>query len=202
MELPELTRNRFAIIERAIKRNGGEISTRCLQRNCGITRWEIESGVVVGLFTIHLKKPPVGRPRRKIRNVSDSDPTKLPPPPSILEKSIPQSYWIFARLRVGELFGRSQFGIKLPVWGLYSTAFQRCRSASGARASSSRLLKNPQMQAAIAWVLLEMAEPEADEKPTSPLDIWLTIWEQFPERREFIPPLVRHIFGGKGEAGQ
>ena len=69
-------------------RNAGNLALRDFLRSFGTWEWEIEAASALGWVEIITRKPRTGRPSRVVSKVSNSQPAKLPPYRSEMEKPI------------------------------------------------------------------------------------------------------------------
>lgn len=155
---PPLTRECLSILLRALARRGGEMRARDLSRLNGVEWWEINQAEEKKFIVTEIRKPPTGRPSKWVmlsnkKNVNQTHPTKLLPSRASLGRRILSQEWEFAFwYAIGDLgAGNGPFGFKRRAWTAYQKAYPSCSSAASARASASRLLKRPEVKAAIAW---------------------------------------------------
>ncbi len=141
---------RLERIRRILERRGGTASIRDLRRSYMVFRWEIEQAAELGWLTITTRKPRVGRPSL-VAEVSRKENAKSPPPLSSIEREISIRHWRFALLSVTRCVrnGARSFGFPGIVSAYIET--YRPRSRNGAYASTNRLLKRPDVQAAREW---------------------------------------------------
>jgi len=170
-----LTRERLKSIEDAIDKHGGSVSVRFLQWNHCIYFQVVEKAVAEGYIAFETRKPRTGRPSLCVRKVSKSNPTKLPHLRSTLENCISFRHWDFAFYYALGEFGPGLFSFKRRAYVAYQRAFPSARSKAGAKASASRLLRKPHIQAAIQWTFAKFCDPETDCKvhnPQTATEIW------------------------------
>lgn len=213
---PPLTRDRLAIIIRALQRRGGEMKHRDLNRFNGIKWWEIEQAAEKGFIITEKRKPHTGRPSEwAILNgrptatrpfweprkdsegnpVSRNYPTKLPPAPNHSDRRINPREWKFAFWYVYGEFEPSAgpFGFRRRAGVAYMKSFPNCKSKKGARASASRLLKRQQARAAIAWEFAKLDRCPNLWRffPERPSEIWNTLHRLGSDRAAWAPKSVR-----------
>ena len=125
---------------------------RDLWRSHSIWNWEIEQAAELGWLTITIRKPRLGRPSRIVEFCGKEN-AKFPPPRSSIERRISARHWLFAWRSVNECVRRGIhfFGLRMP--GIVSAYIEiyHPQSTNGAHASTSRLLKRPDVQAARQW---------------------------------------------------
>jgi len=130
-----LTRERVALIIRALERRGGTMKARDLARFSGVEWWEIDRAEELGFITTEKRKPKTGRPSKWVilngrpiatrpfwkpksgaerRNVSQSNASKLPSRTEIGRHIRPRE-WNFAFWYVMGDFG--------PGIGLFAVPF-------------------------------------------------------------------------------
>ncbi len=173
-----LTRESLRIIEAAIDKHGGIVSVRFLERNHYIYWRVVEEAVVGGYLAYQTRKPRTGRPSLCVRKVSKSYPTKLPLFRRSLEDCISISHWRFASNYVLGECGSGLFSFKRRAYVAYQRTFPSARSKAGAKASASRLLRKPRIQAAIQWKFASYFDREIDCKglyPQTATEIWDTL---------------------------
>jgi hypothetical protein len=172
-----LTRERLKSIEDAIDKHGGSVSVRFLLWNHFIQRHIIDEAVAGGYIAFETRKPRTGRPSLIIRKVSRSHPTQLPPSRYSLEDCITPRHWNFAfYYALGEC-GPGMFSFRRRAYVAYQRSFPSARSKAGAKASASRLLRKPHIQAAIQWSFARQ-DPELDcrnHHPETTTEIWDTL---------------------------
>lgn len=166
------------------------MTARNLDRLCGVKWWEIDQAVETGFIEVETRKPKTGRPSQVVRKVSKSKPTKLPPRRSDLEKPISRRHWKFAfHYAMGEC-GPGLFSFKRRAWKAYQLTYPSCNSQAAARASSSRLLKQAHIRAAIAWTFASYCDPETDCKglfPQTTSEIWNELHRLESHRARWAP---------------
>lgn len=220
---PPLTRDRLAIIIRALQRRGGEMKRRDLKRFSGIEWWEIDQAAEKGFIITEKRKPHTGRPsewavlngrptathpfwqpkNNAVGNpVSRNYPTKLPPAPDPSDRRINPREWQFAFwYAYGEFKpGAGPLGFRRRAWVAYMKSFPNCVSKAGARASASRLLRRQQARAAIAW---EFAKLDRCPNlclffPERPSEIWNTLHRLGSKRTDWAPRSVRQQWAVAG----
>lgn len=140
-----LCRERLERILSILGRRGGALSMRDFFRTFAVFDWEIEQAESLGWVTITMKKPPSGRPSRIVEKVSKNECAKLPPRRCQIPSQISFRHWnfVFAYLSTSPPCNAS---------AAYRASFRGARSAAGARASANRLLKHPDVRAALAWI--------------------------------------------------
>ena len=178
MKLDILTRESLSTINRAIKRGGGSVSVRFLLRNYYVRRWQVDAAVEEGFITFETRKPLTGRPSLMVREVSRSNLPKLPHSRSTLEDCISSRHWKFATWYVLGECGPGLFSFKRRAYVAYQRVFPSARSKTGAKASASRLLRKPHVQAAVQWKFADYFDPETDCKdlhPQTATEIWDTL---------------------------
>ena len=213
---PPLTRDRLAIIIRALQRRGGEMKRRDLNRFNAIEWWEIDQAEEQGFIITEKRKPRTGRPsewavlngkplpthpfwERKDGsdrdNVSKTYQSKLPPARNNSDRKINRREWKFAFWYVCGEFGvaAGPFGFKRRAWFAYMKAYPKCQSQAGARASASRLMRRSTTKAAIAWEFAKFDGCRAINRffPETALDIWDLLHRFGSERAAWAPPTVR-----------
>lgn len=173
-----LTRENLRIIEAAIDKQGGAVSVRFLLCNHFIQRHVIDEAVEREYIALEARKPSAGRPSLYVRKVSKSHPTKLPPFRCLLEDCISFRHWNFASNYVLGECGPGLFSFNRRAYVAYQRTFPSARSKAGAKASASRLLRKPHIQAAIQWTFADYFDPETDCKglhPQTTTEIWDTL---------------------------
>ena len=147
-----LCRERLERLLRVLDRHGTS-SVRSLLRSHGLQTWEVEQAVELGWVTIDWQKPPVGRPKRVVRRLSETASAKLPQPRRQGDHPISSRHWKFAMLSVGSCVPRGSRIFSVPGnIDAYVRAFPKARVRSGAHASCSRLLRHPDVIAARHWL--------------------------------------------------
>ena len=186
---PPSTLERLQVILRALDRYGGETTTRNLDRLCGVKWWEIDQAVETGFIEVETRKPKIGRPSQVVRKVSKSKPTKLPPRRSSLEKRVTRKQWDFAFWYVIGECGPGLFSFKRRAWKAYEKVYRSCQSDGAARASASRLMKKPEVPAAIWWQFAKLdRDPDlSNEHPQTATEIWETLYRRGSYRAERAP---------------
>lgn len=184
-----LTRERLTVILRSIDQNGGSVSIRHLMRNHEIWGGVIDEAVEKGFVKIETRKPARGRPSRVLRKVSQSHTTKLPPYLESLEDIISCRHWNFAMWYVAGEFGADIFSFRRRAWTAYKKAFPKAQSDKGARASASRLMKMPHIQAAIQWEFAVMMDrlKISGRSPQTTSEIWFTLLDHRSYRARLAP---------------
>lgn len=186
-----LTREKLAIIETSIEQNGGATTARRIARNHGISCEVIHEAIERGFISSKRNKGQRGRPSVSLSKVSKNYPTKLPPTRSSLENLISPRQWRFARNYAVSVLGKFFFDAPKTDWTIYIISYDRAKSSAGARASASRLLKKPEVIAAISWTLAkELKHLEACEsEPQTISEIW-TILLSSSSRPDLWAPLA------------
>ncbi len=212
---PPLTRERLALIIRALDRRGGTMKARDLARFSSVEWWEIDQAEELEFVTTEERKPKTGRPSKWVilngrptatypywapksgidrKNVSKTNPTKLPSRFQ-QDRRISRKEWNFAFWYVIGDFGEGQgpFGFKRRAWSAYLKAYPSCRSKAAARSSSSRLLKRPRVKAAIAWEFAKMDRLLNISRfyPSTATEIWDILHRLGSERARWAPPDIR-----------
>jgi len=193
MKLNILTRERLTAIERSIDRNGGAVTVRHIMRNHGLHRSVIEEAIEGGFLTLESHQGPRGRSSQILKKVSQCYPTKSPPGYSTLDDLISCRHWNFAfNYAMGEI-GPGMFSFKRRAWTAYKKAFPSARSDSGARASSSRLLRKSHIRAAIAWTHAKYHDNLRyyEEEPRTPSEIWAILFRLKSDRTRWASWWVR-----------
>ncbi len=131
-------------------RRGGAASIRDLWRSDGIRTWEIEQAANLGWLTIHTRKPRTGRPSRVVEFCGQEN-AKVPPPRLSIEREISIRHWWFALRSVTQSVKNGMPHYGLPGIVAAYVATYRPQSRHGAYASTSRLLKRPDVRAARQW---------------------------------------------------
>lgn len=173
---------RWERIERVLDRLGGKAAIRELRRSYGIRAWEVEQSAELGWLTITTHKPRAGRPSRivEFRDYSNASVPRLPEWRCMIEKEISTRHQIFALQSVACVkHGMSGFGISVPgIVSAYVSVY-RPRSRRGAHASTSRLLRHPDVRAARQWFYAQVnLEISLDEMmPQTASGIWQRLRE-------------------------
>ena len=157
-----------------IDKSGGRISTRDLQRTYSIHESELNLAEEAGFIRFGVQKPKVGRPSRYAEKVSKTPAAKLPPKRSQIGRRISFRRWNFAFYYcIGELEG-GMFGFRRVAYLAYQRAYPTSKSKAGARASASRLLKCPEVYAAIQWTFASHSEeiPKWLPQPKTEQEAW------------------------------
>lgn len=171
-------RERLTRLLSVLDREGGECSVRRLCRSFAIYEWEVEQAEEAGWVTIAERKPPVGRPSRVARKVSESQTAKLPPWRMQIPKELSARHWRFALESTGIEHGRGHFGFTLSsATRAYLIAFPNAKSRKGAAASASRLRKKPMIQAARRWFFDSHLIPKGEEMPKTSQAIYRRLAE-------------------------
>jgi hypothetical protein len=140
-----LSRERLNRILSILDRRGGEVSIRDFYRNFGIFNWEVTQAEALGWITITIVKPATGRPSAIAKKVSHSTAAKLPPHRWNIPSDISFRHWNF-------VYAYLSTCPPCNATAAYLVSFRNVRSKAGARASASRLLKHPDVKAALAWI--------------------------------------------------
>lgn len=188
-----LTRECLSIIDRAIKRHGGSVSVRYLLRNHYVRRWQIDAAVEEGFIAFETRKPPTGRPALMIKKVNRTTLTQLPPSRHTLEDCISNRHWRFAfYYALGEC-GPGLFNFKRRAYVAYQRAYSSARSKACAKASASRLLQQPHIQAAIQWEFAKMDHEldGHDLNTQTPTEIWEALYALGSWRTDYAPQLIQ-----------
>jgi hypothetical protein len=151
-----LTLERLRIIEGAIERHGGEVSLRYFQRNHGLRRSIIKEAEESGFIESFERKPRIGRPSILVKKVSKLYPTELPPWRCETDDLISIRHWNFAWAFVFGEMAPGMFSFKRRAYIAYQKTFPNAKSVTGARASSSRLLRKSHVRAAIQWAFADV----------------------------------------------
>lgn len=163
-----LCRERLGRIRRVLERCGGTATMRDLWRSHTIYDWEIEQAAELGWLTITTRKPRVGRPSRVVQFCGLRD-AKFPPGRRSMEREISHRHWRFALRSVTETVKRGMRSFGLPgIVSAYINTYHP-RSRNGAYASTSRLLKRPDVRAARQWfyALSGCELPPGETMPTT-----------------------------------
>lgn len=191
------------------------MKARDLARFSGIEWWEIDQAEELGFVTTEKRKPRTGRPSKwviingrptathpfwkpkdgtKRRNVSKSYPSKLPSRHQI-GRPISHKEWKFAFWYVMGDFGPGVglFGFKRRAWTAYQKAYPSCRNKAAARSRSSRILKRPQVKAAIAWEFAKMDRlPNINRFfPWTAIEVWDILHRLGSHRANWAPYSIR-----------
>lgn len=157
-----LCRERLLRILSILDRKGGEVSVRDLYRTFGIFEWEVMQAEALGWLTITTVKPTTGRPAVIAKKVSNPVAAKLPPPRWDIPSDISFRHWNF-------VFAYLSTWPPCNATAAYLASFHNARTKAGARASASRLLKHPDIKAALAWIrACSDGDFPASEKTTHP----------------------------------
>jgi hypothetical protein len=179
-----LCRERLNRILSVLDRQGGSEALRQLERYFSIWRWEVNEAAALGWIEITTRKPRTGRPSL-VASISKIPPAKLPPWRHEIKKPVSQRHQTFA-MRVA-LEGMKWGPVRLPSYlGLgfascwtevYQAVYHTANSRAGARASASRLIRHPDVQAVMAWCKARIrGEISFDEDlPWVPAEIWLRL---------------------------
>ncbi len=216
---PPLTRERLSILLRALARRGGEMKARDLTRLNGVEWWEIDQAEEKKFIITEKRKPPTGRPSKWVKlshnlksssftasenppfgdsgnsanaqNVSQTCPTKLLPSRSSLDRCIKRKQWDFAFwYAIGDFGpGTGLFGFKRRAWTAYMKAYPSCHSKASARSSSSRLLKRPEVKAAIAWQFAKLDHVVNIHRfhPWTAVEVWDILHRLGSQRAQWAP---------------
>lgn len=147
-----LCRERLDRIRNLIDRHGGSLSIRDMSRSYGIQGWEIEEAAAAGWVRIATRKPAVGRPSRFAENVSNTQTAKLPPRRGKIPRDYKMEHWDFA-FECGKMKPFPAFNCRIfpAAVRAYLATYPNARSYAGARASASRLMRRPDVQAMLHW---------------------------------------------------
>lgn len=149
-----LSRERLSRLLRVLRRQGGRETVRQLHRRFGIWWWEVEQAAGLGWVEIVERKPPVGRPSRIARILSKSPAAKIPPSRWEIGRGISIRHWFFAMkaVRQGVKGGIHWWGFNIPCWGdVYAQVYGPAKNRNSRDACMSRLLRHPDVRAALAW---------------------------------------------------
>ena len=188
-----LTRECLSIIDSAIEKAGGSVSARFLQRNHYIQRWQVDAAVEKGFIFLWKRKPHTGRPALMVSKASIYPTTQLPPSRHSLEDSISFRHWRFAFCYAMGEIGPGLFSFKRRGYAAYQRAFPSAQSKAGAKASASRLLRKPHIQAAIQWTFAKQ-DPELDcsnHHPHTTTEIWDTLQALRSFRAKWAPYWIK-----------
>lgn len=188
-----LTRESLSTINRVIDKNGGSVSIRFLLRNHYVQRWQVNAAVVEGFISLEQRKPRTGRPALMVSKVSNINPTQLPPSRYSLEDCISFRHWNFAfYYALGEI-GPGLFSFRRRAYVAYQRAFPTARSKAGAKASASRLLSQPHIQAAIQWSFAQRDQELDchDLNPQTTTEIWDTLHALGSFRAKWAPYWIK-----------
>jgi len=173
---------------------------RDLTRLNGVDWWEIDQAEELGFLTTEKRKPPTGRPSEWAilptvgENVSRNRPTKPLPSRDLLGRRISSREWDFAFWYALGDFGpdTGPFDFKRRGWSAYMKAYSSCHSKAAARSSASRLLKRPEVKAAVAWQFAKLDRlPEIHRfYPWTAPEVWDTLHRLDSQRARWAP---RHI---------
>lgn len=188
-----LTQEHLAAIERAIEKNGGEITTRNLDRIYGLYWPIIEQAEAEGFIEFFERKGKTGRPSILAKKVSNSHPTKPLPQRWQVEDLISRKHWRFAFYYVMGELGPGLFSFRRRAYVAYQKAYPSATSKAGAKASASRLLRKPGIRAAIQW---EFAKLSCEEEgyslfPQTADEVWDALREIGSFRAKWAPYWVK-----------
>jgi hypothetical protein len=188
-----LSRERLAAIERAIDRNGGEITTRNLDRIHGIEWRVLKEAETAGFIELSTRKGRTGRPSLVVKKVSNSHPTKLPLHRSEIESLITQNQWGFAFHYVLGEYGPGFFDFRRRAYVAYQKTYREARSKEGAKASASRLLRKGRTQAAIQWTFAKQSHEDRGHHlyPSTTSEVWNALREIGSFRADWAPWRVK-----------
>jgi hypothetical protein len=209
---PPLTRERISVLLRALRRKGGEMKARDLNRLNGVEWWEIDQAEELGCITKEKRKPRTGRPSQWAKlapnqnfqsslgdsgnamepeNVSKICPTELLPYRADFERPISYKEWDFALLYALGDFAPDlgPYGFRRRGWSAYLKAYPSCNTKAAARSSASRLLQRPQVKAAIAWQFAVLDRlPEIHRFfPRTSDEVWNTLHHLASYRTRWAP---------------
>lgn len=179
MRPPILCRERLNRISAILSRYPHGLSVREFARSFSVWAWELEQAAGLGFVQIETRKPRTGRPARIVVNVSKPQAAKLPPYRSGIPKQISVRHWMFAlqTVSIGPCRDFSGIGLLAKVRA-YQHVF-RTSSYASARASASRLMRHPDVQACREWYFARTAQ-ELPHNETMPLTA-SGIWQRFAE---------------------
>jgi len=166
---------------------------RDLWRSYAIHETEIKQAQDAGFVEISTRKPPIGRPSQIVRKVNKTPSAKLPPLRKNIASDISHRHWTFAlNYCMGEM-GSGFFNFKRRAYVAYMQTYRNCKNEASARASSSRLIRKPNVHAAIQWTFARISgEISKDEPyPRSYLDVWKRLHELSSFRAKWAPWWVK-----------
>ena len=188
-----LCRERLERIQTVLTRLGGSASLRNLWRGHTIHGTEVEQAAEAGFLTIETMKPATGRPSRVARIVSKTHSAKLPPHRCNIDTLISHKHWRFAlNYCAGEL-GPGLFSFKRRAWFAYMQTYRSAKSKGAARASASRLMKRPDVRAAIQWTFasINRERNSRDHSPTTEAEVWDALRAIRSDRARWAPWYIR-----------
>jgi hypothetical protein len=141
---------RLQRIRHLLKHCGGAATMRDLWRSHEVFDWEVQQAAELGWVTITTRKPRVGRPSRVVEFCGGQN-AKFPERRCWIEREISIRHWWFALRSVGQSvkYGMRRWGFPGVVSAYINTYHPRSRN--GAYASTSRLLRHPDVRAARQW---------------------------------------------------
>ena len=196
------------------------MKARDLNRLNGVEWWEIDQAEEKKFITTEQRKPATGRPSKwamlpiapftasensplresrnslDVQNVNQIYPTKLLPSRYNLDHRIKQRHWDFAFWYAIGDFGpdTGPFGFKRRAWTAYMKAYQSCYSKAAARSSASRLLKRPEVRAAIAWHFANLDRLHGINRffPRTATEVWDTLHRLGSDRARWAPHYIKN----------
>lgn len=191
-----LCRERLNRIHTILARHPAGLSVREFARTFSVYAWEVEQAAELGFVQIVTRKPPTGRPARIVENISKSQPAKLPPYRSEIAKEISLRHWRFAleSVSIGPRKNTFGFGVLAKV-----RAYQRVyrgSSAASARASASRLIRNPDVRACRQWFYAQANHelPLDESMPNTANGVWQRFLQLGIWRAKYAPLVLRITF--------
>ncbi len=168
-----LCRERLERIQRILERAAREpVTVREFTRTYGVGKRELEQAAELGWVEIIIIKPRTGRPSPavKLREHSETQSAKLPPPRRFIEKLISCRHFNFALASTCNAVkrGHSYFFHTPTYTQAYLKSFPKARKRHAATSSMSRLLKHPDVKAARAWFYAKINQEIPREESMPP----------------------------------
>jgi hypothetical protein len=187
------------------------MKARDLTRLNGVEWWEIDQAEEKKFVITEQRKPRTGRPSKWVKlspiiksssiteaenfanaqDVSQTYPTKLLPSRSTFGRHIKRKEWDFAFwYAIGDFgVGTGLFGFKRRAWTAYMKAYPSCYSKAAARSSASRLLKRPEVKAAIAWQFAKLDHLANISRfhPWTAVEVWDILHRLGSQRARWAP---------------
>ncbi|GHC41143.1 hypothetical protein GCM10007100_02240 [Roseibacillus persicicus] len=120
-----------------------------------------------------------------------------------VEKVISIRHWNFARYYVLGETGNGLFTFRRRAYVAYLKAYPNVMSKSAAKASASRLMRKPHIQAAIQWqaVILNGENRGITLYPDTAIEIWEALRELGSFRANWAPWWVKSRWEDEGVSG-
>ena len=159
------------------------MSVRDLRRSFAVWPWEVEQAAALGWLKVYVQSCSGGRgrPSRVVELVTQDRPANLSLPPARdqMPREISARHQLFAMRAARECVPKGIKALGFPgIVAAYIKTYNP-RSYAGARASASRLMRHPHVQAAMQWLYAQAGNeiPNKEPMPTTAIGIWLRLRE-------------------------